>query len=102
MDRRKKILYSLLGITIVFVLALEVYDHFYSLIIFAEPAFPHAGSFTCKNLVVYKPFWRDEVYALDMTEPGDWLKVYYAGDQEKLKKAVMACKKANNQSRLYY
>ena len=104
MTKRQKIALMVLGLCVVVLVALEINDHFYSLMLFAEPAVPQAYSVTCKNLVMYKPFWREKVYAVNMTQPGDWLNYYYAGDQKKLKKTVQACHKLQEkkQRRLYY
>ena len=104
MTKRQRIMISILGISIVVLLILEINDHFYSLMLFAEPAVPLADNAVCKRLVSYKPFWRERVYAINLSEESDWLTYYYAGDQRQIKSKVQECERMSNQKRrgLYY
>ena len=104
MNRRKQIALMVLGISVAVLIVVEINDHFYSLMFFAEPAVPMAHHAVCRSLVMYKPFWREKVYAVNMTQPGDWLNYYYAGDQDQIKATVQACQKMREKKQrdLYY
>ena len=104
MTRRKKILFALLSASVALLVALEFSDHFYGLLLFAQPAVPHSSSAMCERLVVYKPFWREKVYAVNLSEAHDWLNYYYAGDQNWLEKMVQVCSDVHAQRyrSLYY
>ena len=77
----KIVIAFLCAFTVAVVIVEEIKEPYYSIMFFSKQAVPQAPSEGCKRLVKYQPFWSDrEIYALDVSQEGDWMIYYHVGD----------------------